>query len=834
MKKFLIFLLLASCANSPYSDDIKKNVSIVLDKTHKDFESRYINEIKQTKKPIVFGAETYDSKEFKIRYGVNSFPANCDYKQNLDSISLEELRYMKFYPYAKNGHLFNDAVIRNYYNRTNWYQPVYWTKTYNKLNEKDRDFYNRVLNKEKELLKNNFIIKNKSVKVNTDNIINKSQFDNIDEEYYKLLKNNGFAISGTEYYNKLHTLYVSNDYGKIPTFVTCDLYLHLFHIYFSYILRTLEEKQFIPILKNLCLEMHKASTKYANSADENLKNAAEFNMYYYAVPYYLLTGKKLELPTKYRDDFKLQVTYIKQANSIEWKSPLFDGLFFDYSLCKPRGNYTRTEALKSYFRAMMWLQSAPFSTKMKHHMQRMALSAYILANHKNKKREKLIDKYMAINETSEFIMGKSDNLSVTDMIEIMKNNKITAAPEQALKEENIDRITSGLLAMNKEKMKFILRAVPGSGFSVDTSVKINFMPQRYNVDGDILSRLINLTDDQTRRAFPKALDVFAAFGNEKAEGILLNYHKENQRWPRYADSLNSIKRIFKDYDFSTTLYDTWISNLNSLFEFNSDYPYFMRLEPWEKKNLNAGLASWAELKHDAILYAEQPVAAEGGEGLPAYDLPPAARMPGYVEPNIVFWNNCIKIMDKTVNGLKKYNLLTKRMERNSKIVLEFADFYKKASELELKRELLPDEYYMKIKNTGHDYESIIIEMQNYSINVNELKDEEMFNYADPEPLPVIADVFTTNEMCLEVAVGRPLYIYVVVEIGGYLYLTRGGIYSYHAFIQPVSNRLTDEEWRKMLEEQKAPKPVQWMENLKASHYLETNYLRENPSSLEPW
>ena len=35
-------------------------------------------------------------------------------------------------------------------------------------------------------------------------------------------------------------------------------------------------------------------------------------------------------------------------------------VFFNYSLFKPRGNYTRNEVLKHYFRAMMWLQTAPF------------------------------------------------------------------------------------------------------------------------------------------------------------------------------------------------------------------------------------------------------------------------------------------------------------------------------------------------------------------------------------------------------------------------------------------------------------------------------------------
>ena len=42
-------------------------------------------------------------------------------------------------------------------------------------------------------------------------------------------------------------------------------------------------------------------------------------------------------------------------------------------------------------------------------------------------------------------------------------------------------------------------------------------------------------------------------------------------------------------------------------------------------------------------------------------------------------------------------------------------------------------------------------------------------------------------------------IYVVVEIEGYLYLTRGAVLSYREFLQSIDDqRLTDEEWQEQL------------------------------------
>jgi len=53
----------------------------------------------------------------------------------------------------------------------------------------------------------------------------------------------------------------------------------------------------------------------------------------------------------------------------------------------------------------------------------------------------------------------------------------------------------------------------------------------------------------------------------------------------------------------------------------------------------------------------------------------------------------------------------------------------------------------------------------------------------------------------------------VVEIEGNLYLTKGATFSYYEFIQPLNNRLTDEEWQEMLEKKKAPSVPVWIEKI---------------------
>jgi Protein of unknown function (DUF3160) len=92
--------------------------------------------------------------------------------------------------------------------------------------------------------------------------------------------------------------------------------------------------------------------------------------------------------------------------------------------------------------------------------------------------------------------------------------------------------------------------------------------------------------------------------------------------------------------------------LNSLFLPTAGKQLFALGKPWQYKNLNAGAASWTELKHDTILYSEQS-AAEMGDGdefeIPPFS-PPAPK--GYVEPNPVFFQRLLQSIDQMLSRMK--------------------------------------------------------------------------------------------------------------------------------------------------------------------------------------
>jgi hypothetical protein len=75
---------------------------------------------------------------------------------------------------------------------------------------------------------------------------------------------------------------------------------------------------------------------------------------------------------------------------------------------------------------------------------------------------------------------------------------------------------------------------------------------------------------------------------------------------------------------------------------------------------------------------------------------------------------------------------------------------------------------------------------------------------------LIADVATAPpDLVLEEGTGYISEIYVVVPLEGSLRIARGGVYTYYEFPWLASDRLTDQKWRQMLQDQQAPEAPAW-------------------------
>ena len=747
---------------------------------------------------------------------------SIDYDMDVSGLNLSDLRILRNAPAAQRGYPFKDSYLRGIYGVTTWYDSLMYALdekvqgVESKENESWRDAYLRAIDEQKlivyndvemafmkrlkeredELLKQNFDVE-EGLRVNMSNLLNPQQLKDFDSTLCQKLAEEGFAIVPSNTSQLFH-VYERNDYSDFPSFVTTDLYLQLYHLYIDCMLRELEEYQLLPLMTGFTQDMIDATLAIIHNADnddsETLRIAGR-NLQFFRVALHLFSGKPIA--DSYTTEKAEIEKCLKAKNAPSGMLMDYMGeVSFPYSLFRARGHYTRSDALKRYFRGMMWLQTATMGLNYETEVKQAVQMAFAMKLFK-----KTRQKYDKINDLITLLMGKHDNLSLIQVL--AEVDKTAMSMDELLNDDKeIAKLTKVLNEIGNKQTRIRPK------FEKTSHNKINVMPQRYQPDAEVLQEMVDYDSKPTKRAVPKGIDVMAAMGVTAAEQIL---KEEKTEWKQLLTNLDKMKKRMNEIDWSETTATQWMETLKVLTTgTDSKSPYFMQNPSWSKKDLNAALASWAELKHDAILYAKQPMGAEcgGGEDVPE----PVVR--GYVEPNVKFWKKAGELLENTAKILKAQDMMTEKIEGVTERMKEEVEFLLRVSEKELAGKILSDEEYDQISYIGATFENI-------SLDLLRMPNQELYNWADIEgadrKVALVADVYTANadnnpdKAILFEAVGDADEIYVVVEIGGYLYLTRGAVLSYREFVQPINEpRLTDEEWQKQLESNPRKGVPEWM------------------------
>lgn len=724
--------------------------------------------------------------------------------KSLDGKSLEELRLMRNDIYARYGYPFKNYELYAYFMGQGWYKP---DTGYNdeKLSKTDWENINIIEQKEKKHIKDNFITKNRKVKINFDNAINKFQFDEFTDEEIKKLCTNGFVVTPAKY-EQLFYLYEENDYKGVASFITTDAVLQLYHIFFDFTLRNLEEKKLLPILKNLTQRMMEISEELYNQTNNpEIKEAARRNLAYFSVPYYFLTKDTSSINPAVWD---MVSTEVERCNNHSIHNTPFilnpDGnpnyvWKYDYTQYIPRGHYTRTDSLKRFFMAMLWYGQYALHANLDVQLE---LTQTLLITHQLYS-QNLVGLWETIYEPTVFYVGLSDDLGPQDYkVIIDRIFGIDPKVEDFANKQKLKEVQKLAEEFFKKKTRISPAYVdnpPGPEF--------RFMGQRYIPDSEILQRLTHWPE----RPFPKGLDVMAVFSSRIAKDLLLNKYQEQKQWPSYKDNLDALTKQFNKLthdDWHKNLYYSWLWCLKGIIELTKEhkYPFFMQNDAWLTKSLNTSLASWSELRHDVILYAK-PSGAQCGDGeevLIWHPEPPK----GYVEPNVEFYKRMYELLSFTKEGLHGRDLLTETMEEKFDLFVDLVAFLKNVSIKELENIPRTLQEYDQIRIFGTLLENLTITVMTDDKYVRDWW--ELVSDADKN-IAVVADVHTSQSSVLEEGVGYAYEIYVIVEIGGLLKLTRGAVFSYYEFVWPADDRLTDEKWQEILKQEEEPPLPDWID-----------------------
>ena len=755
---------------------------------------------------------------------VEHLNGDIDYDMDVTGLSLGDLRVLRHAPAARQGFPFKDAYLRGVYETTTWYDSLVWkfdesldfSSVKERGDESWRDYYYRATDelkvlkytaeeeafmerlklREDELQKLNFDA-DEGLRVNVGNLVNPTQLKVFDSLLCQQLARDGFAIVPATH-NQLFHIYEQNDYSNFPSFVTTDLFLQLYHLYFDCMLRELEEHALDSLMIDFTYDMYINMHAQAMKGETPLlRQLSHHNAVYFSIAYELLTGKPIGHPDEREEAEKEVAKVMKSENAFSDFIGEYQEVEFPYSLFRPRGHYTRSEPLQRYFRGMMWLQSVPFGLDSPEQVQLAAVMADELNRHEPVQRT-----YQRVNQLMNYLMGQPDNLSIPQVqAELQKAGKPLA--ELLESEADMAKLKSALNVIAEQQTRIRPK------YEYTSHNKVCLMPQRYQPDAEVLQEMVDYDSKPTTRPTPKGLDFFAAMGVSAAEQIL---KEEGQKWKDFGSQLTKMKQRMGEIDWQETIATMWMQALKTVNNKDGQVPYFMATPEWELKNLNASLGSWAELKHDAILYAKQPMGAEcGGGGVPD----PVVQ--GYVEPNVGFWKKAIELLENTSKLLKDQRMMTEKVDNATERIGETARFLLRVSEKELAGQPLTDEELDQLKCVGATFENI-------SLDLVRQPDQFLMGWDDVQgtdrKVALVADVYTANadnnpdKSILYEAIGAADEIYVVVEVGGYLYLMRGAVLSYREFTQPLGQqRLTDEEWQQELEKNPRKGVPGWMERI---------------------
>ncbi len=509
----------------------------------------------------------------------------------------------------------------------------------------------------------------------------------------------------------------------------------------------------------------------------------------------------------------------------------------DYSQYVPRGHYTRSKKLKQYFKALMWYGRMTFIIRGKtkdtegkwlkavvsvKEARRQTLAAAMLAGMMESKLSDgrtLAEVWDRLYSVTAYYVGFADDLTPYEYRSAIRSTMGAAVKASSLTDaKKFFEYRKALAQLRKPEIYSGLGDLvgPPAGIADEATLAkalgltqgMRLMGQRYIPDSYMMGKMVYptvgpyrggenkpftwvMSDGGPIRGFPRGLDVMTVLGSKRAR----HWTKKlgDDQYARYDETLAKLQKQFGEIDqagWNRNMYWSWLYSLKALLkEYPAGYPTFMQTPAWRDKQLSAALASWSQLRHDTILYAKQSYTTRAGS------MPPRPKMvEGYVEPVPEFYARLLALTRMTIAGLDDFKVLDKQSRSRLVSLEKIVARLLKISQAELANKKLTKEDYAFIRSFGSRLKSVVAGVKSDGLETT-----------------IVADVHTdgNTRRVLEEGTG---YLHTMVVVypmpDGGLVAGVGPVLSHYEFKHPMSDRLTDEAWKKILRT-KAPKLPDW-------------------------
>ncbi|MBE0697639.1 MAG: DUF3160 domain-containing protein, partial [Anaerolineaceae bacterium] len=379
------------------------------------------------------------------------------------------------------------------------------------------------------------------------------------------LGKDGFVVTpGNE--KEFFTIYEKARYANVPIFVTSDSLLHSYHLLFDKILRTTETQHFIPLLADMNRALlAQAGAQYNELKGSDWEDAALRSVAFLSVGSRLLDSAA-EIPAYAEDLTNQELALIDAADGIK-PSPLFPGLEFgeDYTQYIPRGHYTRSDALKAYFKSMMWYGRMTFRLKTNNPEvgraeTRSGLLLIQAIQNAQVNGNPAVDAWADLYSPTVFFVGRSDDLTVLQYIPVKEQIFGKDAPVAKIADES--KLDAFIEAANQLPPPRILgMVIQDTDDETEQTKGLRLMGQRFVPDAYIFRQLIyrNVGTRDNRRGLPMGMDLMAAMGSERAYQILeTSGQTAYENYPQQMQKVQSWLGGLDVSEWTETLYNSWI------------------------------------------------------------------------------------------------------------------------------------------------------------------------------------------------------------------------------------------------------------------------------------
>ena len=682
-----------------------------------------------------------------------------------------------------------------------------------------------------------------------------AQFDTVSKKLaltpaeIAMFKKTGFVSVDQNRRHSFASAYYQIYAADLPVLVTTDSIMHALHTSYDDILMEMEMTVFTQTVNAILKDVHDAVGKMEHSKPN--PHARDVDLYV-TVARNLLAGGgaaaddkgfdgkplwdgKLKVKSEYDQDDAVLAALL-DVQSLKLKDPYagskpntwYGGERYpDFSQFRPRGHYTKAPALKNYFRCMMWLGRVDCGWNVlptggtpgvkadsDRELRDAILFCQLLRDTKNVAPLKSLDDIIG------FMVGRSDNLTVFTLLDIMKAaGANTLAALDAKKLDKVkEELKSGKHAAQMIRSQLVI-SDPTNTYKVPPPSVFQVFGQRFILDSFVLSEVvfdsIIFKNQKQMRMMPAALDVMAALGNDEA---LLLLEPELKKFNYSANLLacRDFVGMHAPAYWKSNLYLLWLDCLRTL---NADmskqkrFPQAMKTKAWQMKQLNTQLGSWTELRHDTILYAKQ-----------SYTARPTCEYPaGYVEPYPEFYAKVKFFADEAGKLFAAAEFPAgagvpprekgQPQGQQARYVAFFKQMSTTVGQLETlaKKELAGEAFtdaekaFIKKTVDARGGGSGPPRYDGWYPNL-------FYNRSECAAwAPVVADVHTDPESqsCLEVGVGDVMFGVIAIDNDKDRMVYVGPLYSFYEFRQPVTKRLTDPEWMQMIFNDKLPARPEW-------------------------